>query len=71
MELFNKYKNKNFAFLTNYINSCINDESLALTPDQLQTLLSGSSQSTFEEFILALANKNTNTDKYNASILYE
>lgn len=71
MELFNKYKNKNFAFLTNYINSCINDESLALTPDQLQALLSGSSQSTFEEFILALANKNTNADEYNASLLYE
>jgi len=71
MELFNKYKNKNFAFLTNYINSCINDESLALTPEQLQSLLSGSSQSTFEEFILALSNQNTNADEYNASLLYE
>lgn len=50
MELFNKYKNKNFAFITNYINNCVNDDSLALTEDELREQLSGASQSSFEEF---------------------
>lgn len=36
MKLFNKYKNKNFMYLTNYINSCISNEELALTPEELE-----------------------------------
>lgn len=62
MELFNKYKNKNFTFLTNYINSCLSDEDCALTPDELAAQLAGTSQSTFEEFIQALLNR-TDTEK--------
>ncbi|MBC3803558.1 WYL domain-containing protein [Acetobacterium fimetarium] len=71
MELFNKYKNKNFTFITNYINSCINDESLTLTEDELREQLSGASQSTFEEFVLALTNAYTDNSDVNAAILYE
>lgn len=71
MELFNKYKNKNFTYFTNYINSCINDESLALTEEELKTQLSGTSQSTFEEFILALTNACHDGESYNANILYK
>ncbi len=70
MELFNKYKNKNFAFITNYINNCVNDDSLALTEDELREQLSGASQSSFEEFLLALTNAYDNSEFYNASILY-
>lgn len=70
MELFNKYKNKNFAFITNYINSCLNDDSLALTEDELREQLSGASQSSFEEFLLALTNAYDNRESYNADILY-
>lgn len=70
MELFNKYKNKNFAFITNYINSCVNDDSLALTEDELREQLSGASQSSFEEFLLALTNAYDNSESYNADILY-
>ena len=70
MELFNKYKNKNFAFITNYINSCLNDDSLALTEDELREQLSGASQSSFEEFLLALTNAYDNSESYNADILY-
>lgn len=70
MELFNKYKNKNFAFITNYINNCVNDDSLALTEDELREQLSGASQSTFEEFLLALTNAYDNNESYNADILY-
>ena len=33
MELFNKYKNKNFTYLTNYINSCLSDTEYALTAE--------------------------------------
>lgn len=70
MELFNKYKNKNFAFITNYINNCVNDASLALTEDELREQLSGASQSSFEEFLLALTNAYANSESYNANILY-
>lgn len=56
MKLFNKYKNKNFMYLTNYINSCISNEELALTPEELEYQLLGTSQSTFEEFIHAVFN---------------
>ena len=70
MELFNKYKNKNFAFITNYINSCLNDDSLALTEDELREQLSGASQSSFEEFLLDLTNAYDNSESYNADILY-
>lgn len=70
MELFNKYKNKNFAYMTNYINNCINDDSLALTPEELHRQLSGSSQSSFEEFIQAILNTASVQNNYNASILY-
>lgn len=70
MELFNKYKNKNFAFITNYINNCVNDDSLALTEDELREQLSGASQSSFEEFLLALTNAYDNSESYNAGILY-
>ena len=70
MELFNKYKNKNFAFVTNYINNCINDDALALSEEILTAQLSGTSQKSFEEFLLALVNAcDTDTD-YNANILY-
>lgn len=71
MELFNKYKNKNFAFITNYINRCISDDSLALTEQELSDQLSGASQSTFEEFVLALSNAYSPGDGVNASILYK
>ncbi|MCI9337217.1 MAG: WYL domain-containing protein [Lachnospiraceae bacterium] len=70
MELFNKYKNKNFTYLTNYINACISDESLALTPDELSVQLSGTSQSTFEEFIQAILNR-ADLDENNAALFYE
>lgn len=70
MKLFNKYKNKNFAFITNYINNCINDESLALTEEELKEQLAGSSQSSFEEFLLALTNTCNTKESYNADILY-
>ena len=70
MELFNKYKNKNFAFITNYINNCVNDDSLALTENELREQLSGTSQSSFEEFLLALTNAYDNSESYNADILY-
>lgn len=59
MNLFNQYKNKDFIYITNYINSCINDDSLALTPEQLKNdLLTDSKNNTFKEFIDALLNKN-------------
>lgn len=70
MELFNKYKNKNFAFMTNYINSCVNDDSLSLTEDELRKQLSGASQSSFEEFLLSLINSYDVDELYNASLLY-
>lgn len=70
MELFNKYKNKNFAFITNYINSCVNDDSLSLTEDELRKQLSGVSQSSFEEFLLSLINAYDADESYNASLLY-
>ena len=70
MELFNKYKNKNFAFITNYINSCVNDDSLALTEDELRKQLSGASQSSFAEFLLSLINAYDVDESYNASLLY-
>lgn len=70
MELFNKYKNKNFAFITNYINSCANDDSLSLTEDELRKQLSGASQSSFEEFLLSLINAYDIDESYNASLLY-
>lgn len=70
MKLFNKYKNKNFAFITNYINSCINDDSLALTEEAIKEQLSGASQSSFEEFLLALTNACDTSESYNADILY-
>lgn len=70
MELFNKYKNKNFAFITNYINSCVNDDSLSLTEDELRKQLSGASQSSFEEFLLSLINAYDIDESYNASLLY-
>lgn len=60
MDLFNKYKNKDFIAITNYINNCINDSSLAFTPDELSSLLRGTTQNTFEELIQALLNKNSN-----------
>lgn len=70
MELFNKYKNKNFTFITNYINNCVNDNSFALTENELREQLSGASQSSFEEFLLALTNAYDNSESYNADILY-
>lgn len=70
MELFNKYKNKNFAFITNYINNCVNDDSLALTEEAIKKQLSGASQSSFEEFLLALTNACDTRESYNANILY-
>ena len=73
MELFNKYKNKDFAYITNYINSCINDMDLALNPESLREQLIGSTQNTFEEFINSLVNKydGLSTKSPNADILYE
>lgn len=70
MKLFNKYKNKNFAFITNYINSCVNDDSLALTKEAIKEQLSGASQSSFKEFLLALTNACDTSESYNADILY-
>lgn len=71
MELFNKYKNKNFIYLTNYINSCLSDEDCALSADELAHQLSGSSQSTFEEFIQAIINRADPAENFNAALLYE
>ena len=70
MELFNKYKNKNFTFLTNYINNCLNDESLALTEEELKQALSGEAQSTYEEFLNAITNSTPNDEEYDASLLF-
>ena len=71
MELFNKYKNKNFTYLTNYINSCLSDTKYTLTAEELTNQLSGSSQSTFEEFIQAITNHSDPNTNYNASLLFE
>lgn len=71
MELFNKYKNKNFTYLTNYINSCLSDEDYALSADELARQLSGTSQSTFEEFIQAIINRADSSRNFNATLLYE
>lgn len=71
MELFNKYKNKNFTYLTNYINSCLSDTEYALTAEELAKQLSGSSQSTFEEFVQAIVNHSDPNTNYNASLLLE
>lgn len=71
MELFNKYKNKNFTYLTNYINSCLSDTEYSLTAEELANQLSGSSQSTFEEFIQAIVNHSDPNTNYNASLLLE
>ena len=71
MKLFNKYKNKNFTYLTNYINSCLSDEDSALSVDELTSQLSGTSQSTFEEFIQAIVNRAGSEENYNATLLYE
>lgn len=71
MELFNKYKNKNFTYLTNYINSCLSDTEYSLTAEELANQLSGSSQSTFEEFIQAIVNHSNPNTNYNASLLLE
>lgn len=60
MELFNKYKNKDFTFMTNYINSCINNPDMAISPEEMTSLLLGNSHNTFEEIINALLNKNKN-----------
>lgn len=71
MELFNKYKNKSFTYLTNYINSCLSDESFALSADDLASQLRGTSQSTFEEFVQAIVNRTDSSEDYNAALLYE
>lgn len=71
MELFNKYKNKNFTYLTNYINSCLSDEDFALSADELARQLSGTSQSTFEEFIQAIINRADSSENFDATLLYE
>lgn len=71
MELFNKYKNKNFTYLTNYINSCLSDEDYALSADELSSQLTGTSQSTFEEFVQAITNRANTDDNFNATLLYE
>lgn len=71
MDLFNKYKNKNFTYLTNYINSCLSDEEFAISADELANQLSGTSQSTFEEFVHAIVNRADSTENYNATLLYE
>ena len=71
MELFNKYKNKNFTYLTNYINSCLSDEDFAISADELSKQLSGTSQSTFEEFVQAIVNRADPNKNYNATLLYE
>lgn len=71
MKLFNKYKNKNFTYLTNYINSCLSDTEYALTAEELAKQLSGSSQSTFEEFVQAIVNHSDPNTNYNASLLLE
>lgn len=70
MKLFNKYKNKNFMYLTNYINSCISNEELALTPEELEYQLLGTSQSTFKEFIHAVLNQSV-FPNHNAGLLYK
>lgn len=61
MKLFNKYKNKDFIFITNYINNCINNVNFALTPNELTDLLLGTTQNTFKELISAILNKNSNS----------
>lgn len=71
MELFNKYKNKNFTYLANYINSCLSDEEFAISADELANQLSGTSQSTFEEFVHAIVNRADSAENYNATLLYE
>ena len=70
MELFCKYKNKNFTFITNYINACVNDDTLSLTEDELKRQLAGASQSSFEEFLLSLINAYEATEAFNANLLY-
>lgn len=60
MELFNKYKNKDFITITNYINRCINNPDAALTEDELTKEMLGDAQNTFHELITALFNKNPN-----------
>lgn len=71
MKLFNKYKNKNFTYLTNYINSCLSDEGFALSADELANQLNGTSQRTFEEFVQAVINRADSSENFNATLLYE
>ncbi len=71
MELFNKYKNKDFTYMTNYINNCLNDDTLALSPGEIASQLSGESQRTFEEFIHAILNQSSTDEELNAALLYE
>lgn len=71
MKLFNKYKNRNFIYLTNYINGCLSDEDYALSADELANQLRGTSQSTFEEFIQAIINRADSDENFNATLLYE
>ena len=56
MSLFNEYQNKNFTFLTRYINGIIND-SKAMTEEELQTLLIGTNLLTKEDFTKGLSNQ--------------
>lgn len=69
-KLFHKYKNKSFAYITNYINSCLNDDSLAVSSEEMRSQLCGESQRTFEEFIRAILNHAAD-GKINAALLYE
>lgn len=71
MELFNKYKNKNFTYLSNYINNCLSDQDKAISADELARQLIGTSQSSFEEFVQSIINRADTDKNINAALLYE
>lgn len=60
MKLFNNYKNKDFTFITNYINNCINNPASAISPEYMSLILAGDTHNAFKEIIDALLNKNEN-----------
>ncbi|MCD8238651.1 MAG: hypothetical protein LUC92_04845 [Clostridiales bacterium] len=72
--LFNQYKNRDFTYMTNYINNCIENNGFALTPDDIKTQLLGKSRkNTFEEFIDAVLNNSSDIKDQahnNANLLY-
>lgn len=59
MSLFNEYQNKNFEYLTRYINGAI-DESISLSAVEMNNTLIGKDLQTYEDLIAELTNQKEN-----------